>query len=176
MEKGTGKVTYAADAGEEEERKPKKPQTPLYIDLSEALSFWIVITVIALILDILVNDTGTIQSGTAQAGFLISVYQFFLFGPGVALLPLIAGAVIGIDVGRKSKNATNTLKVGLVNSVYGALIYLIAIIVLYEVYTFALPHSPITQNQLLMNWIALPIGIFIVTSVVLALVSVSRKL
>jgi glycerol-3-phosphate acyltransferase PlsY len=92
----------------------------------------------------------------------------------MVVLPLIIGAMIGSDVGRKSTSAKSATKAGLLNGVYASLVYLIAIIVIYMVVSY-LTMQYVSKEALVAQDIVVPIMVFIATLESFALLSFLKK-
>lgn len=145
-----------------------------YVNISDPMSLWIGLLVIALIIGILLSPTSSVNYGNTGFTGLTFVYRFFIFGPGMLLLPAIAGVWIGISVGKNSSGLKKAFKTGLANALYGAILYIISIFIIYEIMVYVLPGSAVAQNTLITQWIVLPVVIFIVLVELLALIAHSR--
>ena len=95
--------------------------------------------------------------------------------PSIILLPLIIGAVIGSEVGRKSTTPKGALRSGLLNGVYAALIYLIAMIVVYMILSYTNLQSAPTYTMIMQS-IVIPIFVFLFMLELFAILSHMRKM
>ena len=145
------------------------------LDISESMSFWIGILVIALVAYLILADTPTFTKGTEGYLILNEIYMFILFGPGLLILPAIVGVVIGRQIGIKSEKLVTTLKRGILEAIYGTIIYIISVSIIYEVMIYTIANSMLNLNALITNWIVVPSVIFIVLVELLSWVSFSRK-
>jgi len=145
------------------------------LDISESMSFWIGILVIALVAYLILTDTSTFTKGTEGYIILNEIYTFILFGPGLLILPAIVGVVIGRQIGIKSEKLVTTLKRGILEAIYGTIIYIISVSIIYEVMIYTIANSMLNLNALITNWIVVPSVIFIVLVELLSWVSFSRK-
>ncbi len=157
-------------------REHKPEGRPVSINLSEPMFFWIFLLVVAIILNTLLTYTSLAMVHTSQYDILKSISNFLLYGPGLLILPLIAGAVIGAEVGIHANGITAAAKGGLLNAIYGSVIYVIAIIILYEVVVYVFPNAPLTLSYFINNWVAIPVVAFIVVIEAFAALSNSRKI
>lgn len=141
------------------------------------VSSWIILLFIALTIKFVVSS-GTMGGSSAGSidSWLAIIANFILGTPGEIILPLVIGAAIGDEVGAKSETLRKAEKSGLLNGVYASVIYLIGIIIIYEVLTGILPNAAPTFSILITSWIAMPILICIVLSEVFAILSHSRKI
>lgn len=153
----------------------EKSQKTTSVNLSEPMFFWIFLLVVAIILNTLLTYTPAGNGSIPQYALLGTIANFILSGPGLLILPLIAGAVIGAEVGLRTRNTKTAVKAGFLNGVYGSVIYIIAIIILYEVVVYALPKSGLTLGQFVSNWVVVPVIAFIIVIEAFAVLSNSRK-
>ncbi len=165
-----GSMADGSDHGKEHKRYAR----PSNVDMYEPMFFWIALLAISLMLKIALAYGAIVPAGTVEYTIISSVEQFLLFGPGIILLPLIAGAFVGREAGLASKGALKALHVGILNAVYGAIIYVICILIIYEVLLYAVPGSSMSAGSLLTYWILYPVLAFILVVEVFAALSHSR--
>lgn len=140
-----------ADNGKEQTKaKPKAdapPSNGIEIDIKEPLAFWLLILIIGLAFEVILlpiaNGYGVDPGIT---GLLSKIAGWILFLPGSIILPLIASVWIGERVGAKRNKVTAAVSVGGINAAYTALIYLIAIIIIYLLIYFITPNFLTTSN------------------------------
>lgn len=181
MEKG--KKTKRSEEDEEDEDNedeeegptPKQPATSS-VNIAEPLFFWIIVLVLALFSKVVITSTTTFVPSSQAYAFLNSISTFFLFNSGSLILPLVVGAVIGAEVGLKSKTLYKALKAGILNGVYAAIIYVIAIVIIYEVLLYIIPQSGVTTTFLVNNLVLPQVVILIVLVEIFAALSHSRKI
>ena len=158
------------------EEKEEKPVQPSGTNVAGPVSAWILLLFIALAIKFLLSGGALSGNGTAGIiSWLAAISNFILGTPGEIILPLIIGAAIGDEVGIKSDTLRKAEKSGLLNGIYASVVYLIGVIIIYEVLTGILPGSAPTVSILLTSWIAMPILICIVLSEAFAILSHSRK-
>jgi len=143
------------------------------VSIVAPMFFWLLLLVIALVINVLIN-AGYIPSGK-MLGILKASANFILFMPGSVILPTIVGAFIGAEIGRRSKSMYIAIKSGIINGVYAAIVYLIAIFIIYETIIYTLPDISPGVNFFVDNWLAIPTAILIALSVLFAGLSHSRK-
>ncbi len=159
---------------EEEEKQQKRPASAP-VNLSEPLFFWVIVLILALFSMVVTADTKAFAVGSAMYEFLHGASNFFLFGTGTLILPLIVGAVIGAEVGTKARSIVSALKSGLLNGVYAGIVYVIAIVIIYEVLVYVLPSSGVTLSFLENNLVIPQVIIVIVLVEVFAVLTHGRK-
>lgn len=146
-----------------------------HVDITAPMFAWILLLVIALVLRVVISLTGLVSTTGYAYGIFNSLSDFILFMPGSIIWPLVVGAVIGAQVGLKSKDLKSAERGGVLNGVYAAVVYIVAIFVIFVTMKYGLPQYAPTTTFLVGNWLALPVAILIVLSVVFAILSNSRK-
>ncbi len=154
-----------------EERKESKEQ----IDIAGPMFIWILLLVIALAIEVIAADTSLLKASGSLSASIVYVAKFILFMPGSIILPLIVGAVIGAEVGKRSKNMRTAIKAGLINGIYACIVYIIAILVIYEIIVYVLPSIVPSVLFLVSEWLAVPAAIVILLSLAFSILSHSRK-
>jgi hypothetical protein len=147
-----------------------------HAEIEEPILFWIAILAVGIILRIIVYDTTALAGTGPIYGLAGSISEFILFVPGPIILPLIIGAVIGSKVGVMSTNMKKAIKSGILNSTYAAVIYVVAIIVIYEVLEYTVPSKSIGVPFLIYGLVILPVLILLLVSVIFAVLSYSRRI
>lgn len=158
-----------------DEREERQHSTNA-ISLYEPMFFWIFILYLALTLRIILNNVAGLTSLSIVYSILYVFSSFVLSTPGFVVLPLIAGGIIGAEVGVRSKDIHTTLRNSFLNSVYAAAIYLVSIVVLYEVLDYTFPSTSLQLSDIIVGWIAIPILILIVITGSFAVLSNARKI
>ena len=139
------------------------------------MTVWIALILIAVVFRVLIANPSLVSSNS-QIYTLASAYSnFILQFPSIILLPLIIGAVIGAEVGRKSMTAKNALRSGMLNGIYAAVVYLIAMIAAYTILNYTNLQSVPTYTMIMQS-IAIPIVVFLVVLELLAVLSHMRKM
>jgi hypothetical protein len=144
------------------------------VSLYEPMFVWIALILIALALKLVATNPNLIP-GSSQIYTIANLYSnFMLKMPGTAVLPLIIGAVIGAEVGRKSATLAVTIRSATVNGIYATIIYLVTIVIVYMIMGYVLPQyaSPYT---VVLQGMAIPVVIFLLTLEVFAVLSHMRK-
>ncbi len=145
------------------------------VNLAEPLFFWVIVLLLALFARFVTTYTNAFPAGSPIHGFLVSVSNFFLFSSGTLILPLIVGAVIGAEIGLRAQSVRGALKAGLINGVYSAIIYVIAIAIIYEILAYALPASNVTLSFLVNNLVVPQVLIVLALVEIFAALSNGRK-
>ncbi len=145
------------------------------VDVEHIIIGWILIIVIGLIF----SGAGAYISANSYfsfiKSFLINGGSFILIYPGPIIFPIIVGAIIGREVGKKSVSATKASKSGFINGFYGAVIYLLAVAIVYVVMDyFGLISMDTIFLTIVQNVIA-PVTILILTTIGFAFISHIRK-
>ena len=159
---------------EDEEEHPRKSGMQGDVRIYEPMFVWIFLLSVAVVLNIILADTPFIAQGTFTYTLSDNYIRFILQFPGMVVLPLIIGAMIGSDVGRKATSAKSATKAGLLNGIYASLVYLIAIIVIYMVVSY-LTMQYVSKEALVTQDIVVPIMVFIATLESFALLSFLKK-
>jgi hypothetical protein len=157
----------------ESERRNGRDMGKMHI--YDYVSTWITILIIALIAKIILTYTDVIPHGTALYSFVGQATYFIIFGPGSVLLPLVLGAVMGAEIGNRSKSATVALRSGAITAIYVAMIYIIAIVALYEVMLYTLPQLSLRSDTLVFFMIIPQILVLIVIMEIFAALANARR-
>ena len=145
-------------------------------NIAGPVSAWIMLLFIALVIKSAVSaDTISGANAISINNWLSTIANLILGTPGEVLLPLVIGAAIGADVGGKAESLANAQKSGLLNGLYASVVYVIGIIVIYEVLLNIAPGAAPTSGDLIARWIALPIVICIIFAETFAILSRPRK-
>ena len=181
-EEEAGDEEETDEEGEEEEEpiaksKPAKQakKAGTVVKIADPLFFWVMVLVLSMILQILLVDSKLFLINSPFYNFANEISTFFLFSTGSLILPLIIGAVIGAEVGTKASSFANAVKGGLLNGVYAAIVYIISIIVIYEILIFVIPHLQFTVSFLAYSMIIPQVAVLIVVVEVFAALSHARK-
>lgn len=164
----------ATEDDEEEQGRPKGSGMQSDVRIYEPMFVWIFLLSVAVVLNIILADTPFIIQGSMAYTVSDNYVRFILQFPGMVILPLIIGAMIGSDVGRKSTSAKSATRAGLLNGVYASLIYLIAIIVIYMVISY-LTMQYVSKQALVTQDVVIPILVFLATLESFALLSFLKK-
>jgi len=166
-------TTSNEEVEESEEGNEKETEDNEQVSIAAPMFFWLLLLVIAIVINALANF------GYIPGGKILSILKasasFILFMPGSVILPTIVGAFIGAEIGRRSKSMHIAIKSGIINGVYAAIVYLIAIFIIYETIIYVMPNISPGISFLEENWFAMPTAILIALSVLFAGLSHSRK-
>jgi len=166
----TSKEEVEERSGEENK---EESESSAQVSIAAPMFFWLLLLIIAVVINALIN-AGYIPSGK-MLSILKASANFILFMPGSIILPTIVGAFIGAEIGRRSKSMYVAIKSGIINGVYAAIVYLIAIFIIYETIIYILPNINPGVNFFEENWLATPTVILIALSLLFAGLSHSRK-
>lgn len=149
---------------------------PAAISLYEPMFFWIFILYLALTVKIVLSNLEGFTSLSVVYSILYVFSSFILSTPGFIVMPLIAGGIIGAEVGVKSKEIGHAIRNSLLNSAYAAAIYLVSIVVLYEVLDYTYPSTSLQLQNIIIGWIIIPIVILVVITCAFSVLSNARKI
>jgi len=161
---------------EEELEGMAKPKVVEEVEISGPIGLWIAILFIGLILDFVVAplapSLGIVTTLWTTAGNMI------LYQPGAFILPLIVSIWLASRIAHVRKESTTIGKEALLNSIYVAAIYSIAIFIIYLLIYYTSPASlptPFTLQGFVLNMIAIPVAIVLVLTPVLSMLASARK-
>jgi hypothetical protein len=163
--------------GDDEPKKEAKRGQRSHVDIGGPVTAWLALLFVALALKFL--TAGVQASGGAYALFA-GIANFILYTPGDIILPLVVGAAIGAEIGKRAGTLRKAQLAGVINGVYASVVYAIGIIVIYEVLNYGVLNAAgagvaLSLDFLLLSWIAIPIAICILLTVIFAMLSYSRK-
>ncbi len=126
-------LAYNRGSGENGDRdNPKyREETEQNFSISEPLTFWIGLVVIAAVLQLIAIPFMASQLRGGYASALGKFAEYILYIPGVIVLPLLASLWIGEIVSKAKSNHRLLLYKGLVNAIYASIIYIVSISVVY---------------------------------------------
>lgn len=136
--------------------------------------YWVAALAIALLINILLFFN-LIQPNTGLHSLLNSLANFILYLPGIIVLPLIIGMLIGREVGHSARTIKYAARIGFLKSIYACLTYVVSIIILYLILFYTINSAPSLQ-YLIEYWLVLPSAVLMIASVIGALVSYSKHL
>ncbi len=157
---------YDSDA--EKEESPA-PDDKAGFSIEAPMVAWILILVVALVMKLL----GNYISLPSTVGYVAGLV---LFMPGSFILPIIIGAAMGAGIGRRSKNITSAMKTSVLASIYAGIIYVVAIIVIYEILSYTIAAITPSLSFLLSTWLVLPIATLVVVTVAFSILSNSSRI
>ncbi len=149
-------------------------QGAVEIDIVGPLTFWIVILVVGAIIQfVLIPLTSSVPSVNP---ILVSIAGWILYLPGSIILPLVVAIWVGERVGASRNQVKSAVKVGLVNAVYAALIYAVAIFIIYLLLKYISPTflGTITLTTFVEYVVAIPVAIVILLIPFIASLSAAR--
>ena len=146
------------------------------IDIFGPMSFWIGLLVIGLIIEFVIGPLAKL-AGVPQQLFT-TVANYILYLPGAIILPLVVAVWVGERVGSSGRRVGEALRVGLLNAIYVAFVYAIAIFIIYLLIFYgdakALPTG-FTLNSFLTFLIAIPVVIVLVLIPMFSTMSSARR-
>ncbi len=159
--------------GMQKEAPTEKVTIESEISIAGPVGTWIAILVIGLLIEFVVIPL--LHPATSS---LKTIANLILFQPGAIILPLIMAAWTAAKVGHAYREKEMPVaKVGVVNGVYLAVIYSIAIFVIYLLLQYIYPAGLPTSFTLMgfgLNLIIIPDAIVLAVVPVLSLVSAAR--
>lgn len=163
--------------GEEEPKIQPTQKKSSHVDIGAPVAAWLALLFVALALKFLTS--GAAPSNGVYALFA-SIANFILYTPGDIILPLVVGAAIGAEIGKRTATLKKAQIAGVLNGIYASVIYSIGIIVIYEVLSYGMLNSvtagvALTLGFLAIWWIAIPVAICIALTVLFAMLSYSRR-
>ncbi|MDE1855338.1 MAG: hypothetical protein KGH57_03420 [Candidatus Micrarchaeota archaeon] len=162
---------YGDKPPEDEEEEARKKSSS--IDIAGPISAWMLLLFVALAIRFITSSGSVSTQGLG--GVLSSASNFILFSPGDIILPLVIGAAIGAEVGTRANSLKKAERAGALNGVYAAIVYIIGIVVIYEIISSVFPSLAPSFSFLLTSWIAIPVLVCTALSVAFAVLSYSRK-
>ncbi|MDE1873941.1 MAG: hypothetical protein KGI04_02365 [Candidatus Micrarchaeota archaeon] len=161
---------YYGDKEDDDEGKKKQSVST---NIAGPISAWLVLLFVALAIRFATSSLGSTQAGIT--GILSSASGFILFSPGDIILPLVIGAAIGAEVGIHANSLKKAERAGALNGVYASIVYIIGIVVIYEILGAVFPSIAPSFDFLIVSWVAIPVVICTALSEVFAILSYSRK-
>ena len=161
-------------ARDEDEELARKPQSNGHVSIIGPMILWAILLLVAISINITLANFNTIPAASTIYAVASAYSKFVLSMPGIAILPLIIGAVIGAEVGSRSLNLKRTTKIGLLNGIYLSVIYAMTIIVLYIVLDYGTSQT-FSLSAILLNSIIFPIIVLLIAIEIFAILSFSRK-
>jgi hypothetical protein len=150
-------------------------QNRIDTDIFGPMAFWIFMLAVGLIIEFAGVPIAKLV-GAPTSG-IITVANYLLYLPGAIVLPLVVAVWVGERVGSVGKKVRLSLKVGLLNAIYVALIYSIVIFIIYLIIYYidakALPVG-FTIDSFITNLIAIPVIIVLVLTPLISSVSAAR--
>jgi hypothetical protein len=120
----------------------------------------------------MLGNTGRYSEAFSSVG---GMAKLVLFMPGSIIIPLLVGIAIGVKVGNRSKTAARSARMGMLNGIYASIIYIVAMVIVYEVMVYVSPSLLPTVNFMLLSWGIQPIVEVIVTSTIFSIVLSAMK-
>lgn len=159
------------DIGNALKSSSKRARAP---SIAVPMTIWIILIMVALLLD----GFATINAPSGQTALnnvLFAIANFILNLPGIVIMPIIFGAAIGAIAGLKGRTIRDGAQLGAIDGVYASVIYIVAIVVIFLIMFYALPALAPTLSYLAIYWLALPIVLTIVVSVIFGALTSLRK-
>lgn len=145
------------------------------ISIAGPMGFWIAVLLIGLLVQFVLAPVAT--SAGLNAKYFTSIGHLILYQPGAIILPLIVAVWLGAKVGRIHKKSPSVGKIGMINAVYAAVVYSIAVFIIYlAIYYINASALPVmfTLGGFGLYLIVIPDVIILVITPLLAMLSSAR--
>ncbi len=139
--------------------------------LSSPMKFWLFLIFLSAVILLVVFERPSVP----YASILTSLANILLLLPGAIVLPLIVALLNGIDIGNVSLSMGKASRAALYNGIYGSVIYLVAILILYETLNYVSATLVPSMGFIVQYWVLQPVGILIVLPLIMATISFYRK-
>ena len=145
------------------------------VDIYGPMAFWIGLLILGLVVEFVVGPLAKAAGTPSQAFAALANYILYL--PGAIILPLIVSVWVGERVGSSGRNVHEALRVGLLNAIYVAFVYIVAIFIIYLLIYYAdsgaLPAN-FTVNSFVTFLVAIPAVIVLVLIPLFSTMSAAR--
>ena len=148
---------------------------PGEIGVAGPVGFWIAILLIGLLLLLTAGNVGHLTGINTSS--LTSIAKFILLQPGAIILPLIVAVWIGSRVGKMHRRSPLIRKIALINAVYVAVIYSIAVFIIYLTIYYLNPGvlpTMFTFSGFVLNLIIIPVAVVLILIPGIAILSSAR--
>lgn len=139
--------------------------------LTSPMKFWLFLIFISAVILLVVFESPSI----AYASILTTLANILLLLPGSIVLPLLVALFNGIDIGNVSLSSSKANKAALYNGIYSSVIYLVAILILYETLNYVSSSLLPKLSFIIQYWVLQPVGILIVLPLIIATLAFYRK-
>ena len=143
------------------------------VSIAGPMAFWIILLMLAFVSKVFAN-VNVANSSPALYYIFYHYYYFIMFAPGIFILPLIVGALIGRSVGINSNDFASAMKASLIDGAYASIVYVIAVFIIYEMMIYFTGLPAWSVMQVAVNLIAEPIIVLIAVILVLAALAYSK--
>lgn len=164
-------------AMENNEVKVQPYSSTVQTDIGGPLIFWISLLVFGVLVALVISPILAPSGGGKN--LLTAISNWILYLPGSIILPLIVSIWIGEAVGRRGSSIGRTAKIGEINAVYTALIYVISIFIIYLLFYYIDPSAltNVTITYFLEYVVIIPaIILFVLIPIVSALSSARHSM
>ena len=161
-------------AHDEDQERTKRAVANGNVSIMEPMILWIVLLLVAVSINIILANFNIVSAASFIYSAASAYSKFVLSVPGIDVLPLIIGAIIGAEIGSRSLSLKRATVSGFVTGIYSSVIYAIAITVLYVVLDYGTGHT-FALSAILLNSIIFPIIVLLVVIEMFAVLSFSRK-
>ncbi len=173
-EDGESKRYYKRPMKEEDDDPPE-----VEIEIKGPMTMWITILVIGLVFQFIVAPTASYGSLSSTGSLINSISKYILYLPGAIILPLIVSVWVGEKIGSTKRRVKPAFTAGLLNAIYIALIYAVAIFIIYLLIYYVAPNTLPTGfgiNTFATYLIAIPLVILLVLTPLFASLSAARHM
>ncbi len=142
------------------------------IDIVGPLSFWLGILVLGVVIEVVILPF----TPNSISGLIGQIAGWIIYLPGSIILPLIVAVWIAERVGATRNKVGPAVTVGLINAAYTALIYVIAIFIIYLLIKYITPTflSSVSLTTFAEYSVGLPVAIILILVPVIAALSAAR--
>ena len=151
-----------------------KAPAPIETSIGGPLVLWIAFLIVGVILLLVVAPL--VSSNRLAYNLVRSISNWILYLPGSLVLPLIISVWMGESVGKNRVGIGRSARIGEVNAVYVAMVYVITIIIIYLVFYYINPVavSSVSLTDFVEFSVALPVVIVLVLTPIVAALSAAR--
>lgn len=175
-EAASGQPKIGAAPNEKSREKQGFMGQGVEIDVFGPLTFWLVILVIGVILELIIAPIASSLGNSGLQSLVIAISGYILYLPGAVILPLVVAVWLGERVGATKNNVGPAVNIGLVNAAYTALIYAVAIFIIYLLIKYITPGflSAVSLTMFLEFVVIIPIVIVVALIPFIAALSAAR--
>lgn len=156
---------------DDDERRPES------MSLEGPLTLWLGLVVLAALLQLVVVPLVSARGATSFNAYFDSFAKYVIYFPGMIVLPLITALWIGERASYLGKKKSFIAYKGIANALYAAIVYIVAIIIIYIIMTIEKTGVLATMNYI--NFatyiIIVPLAISIAVTPLFAVLSASRR-
>ncbi|MCL5423624.1 MAG: hypothetical protein M1385_00900 [Candidatus Marsarchaeota archaeon] len=154
---------------------PGNPDTQIIdepIEISKPLTGWFGLLILAVIIELVVAPYFP-----SLSNIMVKFSNYVLYLPGAIILPLIVAVWLGERAGSITVKSGRILRLSIINSLYTAIVYAIGIFIIYLIFLYvsSVGLSTIKFNDFLIYLVAIPIGILLILTPIVAILAGARR-